>query len=95
MDGRTDFHLIETLHNRLNAVTDKHDIVGSRFRLWANETTAQGRQHDTTHGQTGLNMCSRLTSGEIGRCVAFSLSVSPDFLQTRVSFWSFWSIGIF
>jgi hypothetical protein len=63
MDGRTDFHLIETLQNRLNAVTDKYDIVSNRFRVWGNETTVQGRQHDTIHEQTGLNMRSRLTSG--------------------------------
>lgn len=43
MDVRTYFHLIETLHNSLNAMTDKHDIVGNRFRVWANETTVQGR----------------------------------------------------
>lgn len=59
--GHTYLHLFETLHNHLNAMSDEHDIVGNRFRVWANKTTVQGRQYKTTERQTRLNMRSWLT----------------------------------
>ena len=60
MNGRTDPHFVETLQNRLNAMPDEHDVVGNRFRVWADETTVQG-----SVSARSLNMRTRRTSGQI------------------------------
>lgn len=65
MDRRTDLHLFEALQHHPSPMSDEHDIIGNRFRVGTDETTVQGRQHNTALEQTCLNMRSRLTSGQI------------------------------